>query len=248
MQDINSLQKLQNEAARIVTGLTRSVSLDNLYRECGWVSPTEKRRQQTIIFMYKSVNSLVPTYISDLIPPSVGEISTYTLRNQNDITVPFCRTEISRKSCILSSISAWNSLDIELRNLPSMASFKYQLKKHQNNSKVPTYYRAGNRYISVLHARIKNKCSNLLSDLYINHLSPSPTCNCSEEVEDAEHYFFRCSNFKNERETLFRITMDFHPLNINILLFGDENLTIDEITTIFTAVQTFIKDTRRFTD
>ena len=131
-----------------------------------------------------------------------------------------------------------------------MAFFKYQLKKHQNSSEVPTHYRAGNRYISVLHARIRNNCSNLLSDLYINHLSPSPTCSCSEEVEDAEHYFLRCSNFRNERVTLFRSTRDFHPLNINILLFGDENLTTDENTTtcIFTAVQTFIKDTRRFTD
>ena len=37
-QDSNALEKLQNEAARIVTGLTRSVSLENLYRECGWKS------------------------------------------------------------------------------------------------------------------------------------------------------------------------------------------------------------------
>ena len=81
VQDINSLQKLQNEAARIVTGLTRSVSLDNIYRECGWVSLAERRRQQKLIFMYKSINGPVPTYVSDLIPPSVGEISTYTLRN-----------------------------------------------------------------------------------------------------------------------------------------------------------------------
>ena len=125
----------------------------------------ERRRQQKLMFMYKSVNGLVPTYISDLIPHSVGEMSTYTLRNQNDITVPFCRTEISRKSFIPSSISAWNSLEIELRYSSSMASFKYQLEKHQNNSKVPTYYRAGNRYILVLHARIRNNCSNLISDL-----------------------------------------------------------------------------------
>ena len=86
--------------------------------------------------MYKSINGLVPIYVSDLIPPSVGEISTYTLRNQQNITVPLCRTEISRKSCIPSSISAWNSLDIELRNSPSLASFKYQLKKLQNNSTI----------------------------------------------------------------------------------------------------------------
>ena len=31
----NSLEKLQNEIARIVTGLTKSVSSDRLYNECG---------------------------------------------------------------------------------------------------------------------------------------------------------------------------------------------------------------------
>ena len=245
-RDIESLQKLQNEAARIVTGFTRSVSLDNLYKESGWVSLIERRKQQKLIFMYKSVNGLVPSYVSDLIPPLVGETNAYNLRNNNNITVPFCRTEISRKSCIPSSISAWNSLDIELRNSPSLSSFKYQLKKKtQNNSIVPTYYKVGSRYISVLHARIRNNCSNLFFDLY---MSPSPTCSCSEEVEDAEHYFFRCSHFINERIALFRSTRNFNPLNVNKLLFGNENLTPEENVTIFKAVQTFIKDTRRFTD
>ena len=35
VQDCLALERLQNEAARTVTGLTRSVSLENLYRECG---------------------------------------------------------------------------------------------------------------------------------------------------------------------------------------------------------------------
>ena len=118
-----------------MTGLTRSVSLDNLYKESGWVSLIERRKQQKLIFMYKSVNGLVPSYVSDLIPSLVGETNAYNLRNNNNITVPFCRTEFSRKSCIPSSISAWNSLDIELRNSPPLSSFKYQLKKKtQNNS------------------------------------------------------------------------------------------------------------------
>ena len=49
-------------------------------------------------------------------------------------------------------------------------------------------------------ARIRNDCSNLLSNLYINHLSPSPACSCSEEVEGADHYFFNCPNYNNERD------------------------------------------------
>ncbi|MCG8097314.1 MAG: hypothetical protein JAZ17_27465 [Candidatus Thiodiazotropha endolucinida] len=246
IEDINSLQKIQNEAARIVTGLTRSVSLDNLYRECGWVSLLERRRQQKLVLMYKSINGLVPAYISDIIPPLVGEANAYNLRNQANITVPFCRTEISRKSCIPSSISAWNSLDVVIRNSPSLDSFKYQLKRRQNNTKVPLHYRIGNRYLSALHARIRNNCSNLRLDLFINHLSPSFTCSCSDEAEDAAHYLFRCSHFINERVILFQSTRAFHPLNINILLFGDDNLSIEDNTIIFTAVQTFIKDTRRF--
>ena len=74
--------------------------------------------------------------------------------------------EILGKSCIPFSISTRIYFDIELRNSPSIASFK-----HQNKSIVPTNYSTGRRYISVLHARIRNNCSNLLSDLYVNHLS-----------------------------------------------------------------------------
>ena len=98
------------------------------------------------------------------------------------------------------------------------------------------YYRTGSRYLSVLHAKIRNNCSNLLSELYINHLSPNPTCSCSEEVEDADHYFFNSPNYNNERDALLRAARDFYPLNIYILLFGDENLTAEENTIIFTAV------------
>ena len=116
VQDINALQKVQNEAARIVTGLTRSVSIENLYREYGWVSLEERRRQKKFIFMYKLVNGLVPSYISDLIPPPIHETTNYPLRDQNNITVPFCSTKIARRSCIPSSITLWNSLDEELRN------------------------------------------------------------------------------------------------------------------------------------
>ena len=101
------------------------------------------------------------------------------------------------------------------------------MKKHQNNSSVSLYYRTGSRYLSVLHARIRNNYSNL-SDLYINHLLTSPTCSCSEEVEDADHYFLNCSNFNNERDALLRATRDFYPLNIYVLLFGDENLTDEQ--------------------
>ena len=55
-------------------------------------------------------------------------------------------------------------------------------------TKVPSFYLTGDRYLSVLHAKIRNKCSNLNNDLFNNHLSPTPLCNRCQETEDAEHF------------------------------------------------------------
>ena len=127
MQDTSTLEQLQNEAARIVTGLTRSVSLVNLYRECGWVPLHIRRKEQKLAFMYKAVNDLTPEYISDLIPHFVRDVTNYSLRNNNNLRVPFTRIEISRKSCIPSSISLWNSLDKEIRASSSLSCFKNKI-------------------------------------------------------------------------------------------------------------------------
>ena len=109
-QDSVTLQKVQNEAARLVTGLTRSVSLENLFKECGWATLSQRRQQHKLSFMFNVNTGMVSPYIQDLIPPLVSEVSDYPLRNTRNITVPYNRTTISQKSCIPSSIRLWNSL------------------------------------------------------------------------------------------------------------------------------------------
>ena len=47
--------------------------------------------------------------------------------------------------------------------------------------------------LSVVHARIRNNCSNLNNDLFIDHLCDNPLCNWCIEIEDGEHYFFNCN-------------------------------------------------------
>ena len=123
-QDLNSLEKLQHEAARVVTGRTCSVSLEKLYKECGWAPLSERRQFQKLCFMYKCNYSIVPDYISDLIPPLAGELSNYPLRNANAFTTPRTRTETFRKSCIPSSVALRNSLDSSVRDIDSFIRFK----------------------------------------------------------------------------------------------------------------------------
>ena len=98
-QDSVTLQKVQNEAARLVTGLTRSVSLENLFKECGWATLSQRRQLHKLSFMYNVNAGMVPPYIQDIIPPLVSEVSDYPLRDTRNITVPYNRTSIIQKSC-----------------------------------------------------------------------------------------------------------------------------------------------------
>ena len=146
IQDSNTLEKLQNEAARIVTGSTRSVASVNLYRECSLVTLNTRHKEQKLAFLYKTVNDLTPDYISDLIPHFVRDTTNYPLRNNNNLAVPFTRTEISRKLYILSSISLRNSLDEEILTSSSLSCFKSKLQNVRTDFKNVLHFLCGERH------------------------------------------------------------------------------------------------------
>ena len=47
---------------------------------------------------------------------------------------------------------------------------------------------------------------------------------CGYDQEGAEHYFLRCTQYTKQIYNLFQSLRRFHPLNINILLYGSDNL------------------------
>ena len=168
--------------------------------------------------MYKCQHNLyiVPDYISDIIPPLVAEVTNYPLRNRHNLANIYTRTEVSGKSCIPSAVSEWNNLSNEIRRL------------------------------SVLHARIRNNCSDLNNDLVQNHLRNDPYCSCGNDIENAHHYFFECVYYNQLRIEMFNKTRAYHPLSLHTLLFGKSTLSDVDNHLLFQAVQQFIKDTRRF--
>ena len=113
--------------------------------------------------------------------------------------------------------------------------------------KVPPYYIYGDRYLSVMHSRIRNNCSNLSNDSYLNHLTMNPLCSCNQEIENVEICFFNFSKYANEHLRLFHETRKYHPLNINLILFGDEPLSLESntVTVLFRAVQNYIKKKKK---
>ena len=59
----DELEKIQTEAARIATGTTKFVSIENLYSENGWDTLEARRKtKQKLTLFYRMVHSLSPNY------------------------------------------------------------------------------------------------------------------------------------------------------------------------------------------
>ena len=92
---------------------------------------------------------------------------------------------------------------------------------------------------------MRNRCSNLNQDLYLNRQRDTGVCDCGSEREDAEHYFFKCHKYLHERRKLFRSTHRYHPLNLDTVLRSRDALYFEDIA-IFNSVHEYIRDTNRF--
>ena len=50
-----------------------------------WESLISRREKHKIIRFYKMINSLAPEYLSSIVPPTVGNISRYNLRDETNL-------------------------------------------------------------------------------------------------------------------------------------------------------------------
>lgn len=97
----------------------------------------------------------------------------------------------------------------------------------------------------MLHTRLRTKCSSLNYEIYLKNLTESPLCRCGS-IENSEHYFFYCHYYRNQRNELLQSLTQICQVSVDVLLYGDNSLSIDTNTRIFQIVQKYIKDTKRF--
>jgi hypothetical protein len=242
-RDIEELEKIQLEAARIVTGRTTFASKDSLYFETGWETLANRRKNRKLTIFYKIDNKLCPPYLINCLPPVTSDVSNYNLRNNQNYVPPRCRLRTSACSFIPSTVSLWNNLDISIRNSPTISLFKNRVKG--DIYKPPEYYNEGSRKLNILHTRLRHQCSSLNADLSRIHVINNYKCSCGASFEDAIHYFLECPLYLNER-TLLSDCDDIN-INIEILLFGNDDYSYDvNSKKKFGKVRTFINQSKRF--
>ena len=100
------------------------MSLNVLYKEIGWDSLEKRRTDHKLILLYKMQTNMTPSYLSNLIPQTVNNISHYNLRNSDNIQSIHARTSQYANSFLPSTVRSWNSLSIEVLGI-GKSSFSF---------------------------------------------------------------------------------------------------------------------------
>ena len=240
--EADEIEKIQHEAGRIVTGTTRLVSLEKLHNETGWEPLSYRRKTHKLVLFFQMVHNATPSYLSLLVPPQVGNLSRYNLRNERNYQTIACRSQQYFNSFLPSVIRDWNELPEDIKSSRSVKSFKVKLNR---SVAVPYYFLAGNRTGQVHLCRLRTDCSPLNSNLYRKNILPSPNCSCGE-IEDAHHYFFSCPNYTEQRRLLMNKISSICEPSLSNILFGDPHMSDVLSLELALSVQQYIVSTKRF--
>uniref|UniRef100_A0A669EE25 Reverse transcriptase domain-containing protein n=1 Tax=Oreochromis niloticus TaxID=8128 RepID=A0A669EE25_ORENI len=127
---LERLQGVQNAAARLLTKHHKHSYATPLLIQLHWL-PVKFRVQFKIIIMtYRTLHSVAPTYLSDLL---LSYHPSKSLRScdQGLLVVPHTRLKTKGDRAFVSvAPRLWNSLPLSLRSVDSVMSFKKQLKTY----------------------------------------------------------------------------------------------------------------------
>ena len=113
------LEKLQNRAARIITGSGWDVRSAQILRALKWESLADRRSKQLKSLM----KSLTTLYLSDKFT-SVNTIHRHNLRGaQHNLFIPRPNTEALKRSFRYRGAVTWKSLSVEAKQATTLNSF-----------------------------------------------------------------------------------------------------------------------------
>ena len=107
------LQKLQDQAARIITGSSFTTSALPLIENLGWTTIEELISYERKVLVSKASNSLAPQYLTELFSRN-SQGSLHTLRNTStDLKLPLYKTVNGLKCFSFRGVKYWHSLSAE---------------------------------------------------------------------------------------------------------------------------------------
>ncbi len=130
---VDKIQKLQNRAARIITGIydTRESRGIELVKQLKWQSVTERRDYFTALLVHKALYGNAPPHITDLFTVTRDMNPRPTrLATTNNLYVPRSNKSVFKQSLQYNGSVLWNNLPENLRAISEFDIFKTFARKH----------------------------------------------------------------------------------------------------------------------
>ena len=249
LTDSNFIEAVQLEGARIVTGAKRCTSHDNMYRELGWQTLSQRRQINKLVKMHAIVNKCAPNYLVNTLNQfKIPHNKATRSQSLNNFQTPRCRTSLYQNSFVISSILMWNHLNPSLRSLPSKSLFKKGALKLYPRQKLAFYHKLP-RNVQIWFAQIRMGFSNLQYHLYEKGCVNNYSCLCGAPKEDSKHYFLECPLYTDARRRLMSQISSSCPnvnITLKVLIFGSNALSDEKNNKILSHVCCYICQTSRF--
>ena len=126
---LQTLQKLQNRAARIVTNSSYDASAKNLIKKLNWPTVLDMIKSETATIAYKALSGLAPGYLSSLFKTNYARDINMNLHNATaDVLVPKMNTCSGQTAISFRGAKTWNKLSLYVKR--ALGIFKSRLKSN----------------------------------------------------------------------------------------------------------------------
>ena len=130
---INTIEKIQNRAARFVTGTYNTdVSSSSLVQRLGWESLETRRTKSRLTMIYKETHGLIPSNIEQY--TYKGTRCTRRLHSRLSYEAPRTNKDCLKYSLYPRTIPEWNLLPDNLKSTTNLDKFKTMLADQDINS------------------------------------------------------------------------------------------------------------------
>ena len=128
---IKRLQLVQNAAARMLTGTKKFTHITPVLATLHWLPVKHRIVFKVLLFVFKSLNGLAPSYLSELLEPYVPPRALRSA-NKNLLVelVGVNKTTRGARAFAAAAPILWNNLPFPIRSAKSINVFKTLLKTH----------------------------------------------------------------------------------------------------------------------
>ena len=126
---LDRLQKVQNAAARVILQIAKFDHITPALIDLHWLPVTFRVQLKLLLFVYKSLHNLSPSYIKDLL--SLKPAANYALRSsaKSLLFVPKVNcSSLGDRAFAHAAPVLWSSLPLTFRTSSSLAILKSNLK------------------------------------------------------------------------------------------------------------------------